>query len=77
MEDRQPIINLVKKLVYAPSKLELESQYDTLMKQTAYVVKYPQLSKRLQQAWERRSEWAISYRDDYIHDERTTTLRQA
>ena len=68
-DDRQPIILIVKKLVYAPTKSELESCYDNLMKQNSpesYITKYPQLAKCLQQFWERRGEWAISHRLDLI-----------
>ena len=67
--DRQPIILKVKKLVYARRKSELQLCYDNLMKQDApesYVTKYPQLAKRLEQFWERRNEWAISYRIDLM-----------
>ena len=68
-DDRQPIILKVKKLVYAPTKSELELCYDNLMKQNApesYVTKYPQLAKRMQQFWEQRDEWAISHRIDLM-----------
>ena len=65
-EDRQPIINLVKRMVYTTSEDNLSNRYEALMKDSedGYVHKYPHLGHRLQQFWERRSEWALSYRVD-------------
>ena len=59
--ERQPIFNLVRKLVYVKSEGSLNAWYDTIM-ESVYATQYPHLADRLRQFWERRSEWALSYR---------------
>ena len=65
-DDKQPIIDLVKKMVFAGTESELQMQYLHLTDTSAnsYTTKYPQILPRLQQFWERRTEWALSYRLD-------------
>ncbi len=64
MHDRQPIIRLVKELVYSRSMSELEQRYSGLMKETpdSFTIKYPNLAVRFEQFWYRKTEWALSYR---------------
>ena len=51
----------MKKLLYAHNESELLQRYD-LITQEPYITKYPQVSSRLEHFWERRSEWALTYR---------------
>ena len=60
-DERQSISNLIRKLVYVKSEGSLLAWYDTIMEST-YATKYPHLVDRLRQFWERRSEWALSFR---------------
>ena len=60
-EDRQPIFNLVRRLVYVRSEASLHAWYAAILEST-YATKYPHLVKHIQQLWKRRSEWALSYR---------------
>ena len=60
-DERQSIFNLIRKLVYVKSEGSLLVWYDTIMEST-YATKYPHLVDRLRQFWERRSEWALSFR---------------
>ena len=65
MEDRQPIMHIMRSLVYNRNEVELEQQYEGLLKATSpdsYTVKYPQLLSRLESFWKRRSQWALAYR---------------
>ena len=61
---------IVKKLVYTPTKSQLEAYYDNIMKQTvpeSYVVSiHAHTAKRLKQFWERSEDWAISHRLDLL-----------
>lgn len=59
MEDRQPIMHIIRSLVYNRNEVDLELQYKGLLKATSpdsYTVKYSQLVSRLESFWERRSE---------------------
>lgn len=60
-DDRQPIFNLVRKLVYVRSEASLHAWYAAILEST-YATKYPHLVKHVQHFWKRRSEWALSYR---------------
>ena len=60
-EDRQPIFNLIRKLVYVHSEASLHAWYAAIL-ESAYATKYPHLATHIQQFWKRRSEWALSYR---------------
>ena len=64
--DRQPVMELIRKLVYTTNEVELEQCYNQLISPTSTTVsftqKYPQLMARLKGFWKRRSEWALSYR---------------
>ena len=65
-ENRQSITMLVKSLLYTPNEQDFHQNYFVIMKKTpdSYTTKYPNLRQRLDQFWERRSEWALSYRVD-------------
>ena len=65
-EDRQSIMMLVKSMLYTPNEQDFYQKYFAIMKKTpdSYTTKYPNLCQRLDQFWERRSEWALSYRVD-------------
>ena len=67
-EDRQPIMLLVKSMLYTPHEQDFHQKYVSIMKKTpnSYTTQYPNLRHRLEQIWERRSEWALSYRVDKI-----------
>ena len=64
LADRQPLIQLVKSMVFARSANDLGERYNALINITpdSYSSTYPQLIPRLEQFWERREEWALSYR---------------
>ena len=65
-EDRQPIMLIIRNLLYQRNEVELQEQYEGLLKATSldsYTVKYPQLQSRLESFWERRAEWALAYRN--------------
>ena len=66
--DRQPLIELVKNMVFARSASELGQKYNALLNTTpdSYSSAYPQLIPRLEQFWDRREEWALSYRVEKI-----------
>ena len=64
--DRQPIMQLVKGMLFTHSESSLSKRYDGLIKSAgesdSYVYKYPHVLTRFQNFWERRHEWALSYR---------------
>ena len=64
--DRQPIIQVIRSMVYAQSESELLQYYNNIMKQDphAYTTKYPQLAKHIQQFWDKRTEWGLWFRLD-------------
>ena len=55
---------LVKSMLCKPN--DFHQKYFAIMKKTqdSYTTKYPNLHQRLDQFWEHRSEWALSYRVD-------------
>ena len=67
-EDRQPIMLLVKSMLYTPHEQDFRQKYVSIMTKTpnSYITQYPNLRHRLEQIWECRSEWALSYRVDKI-----------
>ena len=56
-EDRQPIFNLVRRLVYIRSEASLHAWYTAILELT-YATSNPYLVKHIQQLWRWRSEWA-------------------
>ena len=66
MEDREPIMGIVRSLVYNKNEVALQRQYTGLVSATSpesYATKYPQLVSRLESFWVRREEWALAYRN--------------
>lgn len=65
-EDRQPIMLLVKSMLFTSNECDFQRKYNAVTQETpdSYATQYPNLLHRLQQLWERRSEWALSYRVD-------------
>ena len=65
MEDRQPIMHIVRSLVFNRNEVALEERYEELLKATSaesFTVKYPQFASRLETCWARKTEWALAYR---------------
>ena len=60
-DERQYLMNLVRKLVYAKQESELNGEYQQLKNNTT-VNKYPNFRKHMEGYWKRRKEWAICYR---------------
>ncbi|CAB4429129.1 unnamed protein product [Rhizophagus irregularis] len=60
--DREPIMQKMKEILYAPSDLEMHKYYCEF-KQRFYG-QYPQLHKHFELMWERRSIWALSFRSE-------------
>ncbi|CAB4487735.1 unnamed protein product [Rhizophagus irregularis] len=61
--DREPIMQKMKEILYAPSDLEMHKYYCEF-KQRFYG-QYPQLHKHFELMWERRSIWALSFRSEF------------
>ena len=63
-EDRQPIMLLVKSMLFMSNEWDFQRKYNAITQETpdSYATQYPNLLHRLQHLWERRSEWALSYR---------------
>ena len=80
-EDRYPIMLLVRKLVYNSNETEMEEKYLALMRQDhpdSYVQRYPLLAQRLENFWQRRKEWAVSYRlNDMTRGNNTNNYAEA
>lgn len=58
-------MQLVKKIVFTRSQKELEEKYTNLIdcdQLDSFAQRYPRVKTRLETFWERRSEWALSYR---------------
>ena len=58
-------MHIIRSLVYNKNEVELERQYEEMLKATSpdsFTMKYPQLLGRLESFWERRSQWALAYR---------------
>lgn len=65
LEDRKDIMQLVRKLVYALSPLELSEMYhDIINNPTSLVSLYPNVEQRLQDMRQREEEWALAHRSD-------------
>ena len=60
-DERQYLMNLVRKLVYAKQESELNGEYQQLKNNTT-VNKYPNFRKHMEGYWKRRKEWALCYR---------------
>lgn len=66
-EDRPTIMQLVKNMVFTRSNAGLEEQYTKLVDCEHSIVQgYPKVIQRLKVFWERRFEWALSYRMDKL-----------
>lgn len=64
-DDRPILMQLVKNLVFTKSEESLENRYRSLINSEdpeSYASKYPQFVKHLETFWERRFEWALSFR---------------
>ena len=68
-DDRPVLIGMIKRMVFSKSQEELEERYQSFIKcdhPDSYAKKYPKLFKHLETFWERRSEWALSFRMEMI-----------
>ena len=62
-EDRVPLMNCIKRLLYSESPEEYDKMYkDMLKNESSPFLYYENALKRLQDAHECRSEWAITFR---------------
>ena len=61
-DDRQYLMNMVRKLVYTNTETALNSEYN-LFKNNLIVKKYKNFAMHMEKYWERRHEWAICFRD--------------
>ena len=64
-DERQYLMNQVRKLVYAKTETSLESEY-ALFKNNLVVKKYMNFVSHMKNIWERRREWAVCFRDDTL-----------
>ena len=60
-DDRQFLMNLIRKLVYAKKETELRAEYQQFTS-NAIVQKYPNFISHMQGYWKRRNEWATCFR---------------
>lgn len=60
-EDRQPIMHIIRSLVYQRNEVELEKQLEASSPES-FAARYPQLVTRLEVFWERRREWSLASR---------------
>ena len=61
-DDRQHLMQCVRKLVYAQTEENLKQTYKSLERGTISS-KYSNFNKHLESYWKRRHEWALCYRD--------------
>ena len=61
VNERQYLMNFVRKLVYAKTESELKAEYSNFEKDST-VKKYKNFISHMQGYWERRREWAICFR---------------
>ena len=64
-DDKQYLMECVRKLVYADNTDKLEAMYQRL-KEDAAIQKYANFKKHLEGYWEHRGEWAICFRDQTL-----------
>ena len=64
-DDRQFLMNQVRKLVYAKTETALESEY-ALFNNNLVVKKYSNFISHMEKNWERRREWAVCFRDNSL-----------
>ena len=65
LEDRKDIMQLVRKLVYASSPLELSEIYHDIINSPASLVSlYPNVEERLREMRQKEQEWALIHRSD-------------
>ena len=60
-DERQYLMNLVRKLVYANKETELNTEYQNFM-DNLIVKRYPNFISHMQNYWIRRKEWAVCFR---------------
>lgn len=63
-DDRVPIIQSFKAILYASSILEMENRF--LEFKSKYFIRYNQLAVHCTHMWERRNSWALSYRQNLL-----------
>ena len=61
MEDRQPLLEAFKKMVYTTTPEELDSRY-AMAQQDAVVQKNPAFSRHLEGVFANRRDWALCLR---------------
>ena len=65
LEDRKDIMQLVRKLVYASTPLELSEIYhDITNNPTSLISLYPNVEERIRDMRQKEEEWALTYRSD-------------
>ena len=64
-EDRKPIMQQFRKVVYAPTEEDFHSKYDEIMIHDSFK-KYPKLLQHLKVLHERRHEWALAYHSEFL-----------
>ena len=73
LEDRKDIMQLVRKLVYASSPLELSEIYhDITNNPTSLISLYPNVEERLRDMRQKEEEWALTHRSDLTTREKHT-----
>ena len=60
-DDRQFLMNLVRKLVYAKKESDLDHAYQNSLS-NGIAKRYPNFIKHIQDYWARRTEWAVCFR---------------
>ena len=78
-EDRIPIMNCIKRLLYSESQEEFDKMYkDMSENESSPFLYYENALKRLQDAHERRSEWAITFRQhELTHGNHTNNFAES
>ena len=61
-DERQHLMSLVRKLVYAETERNLNGEYDKLQ-HDPIVMKYAGFLSHMKVYWERRNQWAVCYRN--------------
>ena len=64
-EDKQYLMECVRKLVYAENTDKLDTMYQSY-KKDAVIQKHKKFMRHLENYWERRDEWAICFRDQTL-----------
>lgn len=61
-DERQMLMNLLRKLVYSKKETELNDEYQQFTR-NAMVKKYPNFVTHMEGYWKRRNQWAICFRN--------------